>query len=392
MSFHQSLKPLANVFRARAAPILIAAMATVGLPGCALISSFGSPAKPQPAALQAVSGDVVARQGWVSRIGVVNFPLDAVVAGSSVFVAGGDGVVAAIDAQTGLDVWRANAGAPIAAGVGSDGKTAVVVTRANQVVAFADGREIWRQKISAQVYTAPFVAGGRVFVLAADRSVIAFDGQTGRRLWTQQRPSEPLVLRQSGVMTAVADTLIVGLSGRLVGLNPSNGSIRWEAPIATARGVNDVERLVDLVGRISRDGEVICARAFQAAVGCVNAARGNLLWTKPANGSQGIHGDDKRLYGTESDGTLLAWNRADGERAWATDTLRYRNLTAPLVVGRSVAVGDFAGIIHLLSRDNGSLLNRLNTDGSGIAAAPVLVGNTLVAVTRNGAVYGFVPE
>lgn len=392
MSFYQSFRPLASVFKAQVAPVLIAVLTTAILPGCALMSSFSGPTKPQPAALQAVSGDVVARQAWVSRIGVVNFPLDAAVAGSSVFVAGGDGVVAAIDARTGVDMWRVSVGAPLAAGVGSDGKTAVVVTRANQVVAFADGRELWRQKISAQVYTAPLVAGGRVFVLAADRSVTAFDGQTGRRLWSQQRPSEPLVLKQSGVMIAVADTLIVGLSGRLVGLNPSSGSIRWEAPIATARGVNDVERLVDLVGRVSRDGEVVCARAFQAAVGCVNTARGNLLWTKPANGSQGIHGDDKRLYGTESDGTLQAWNRIDGERAWTTDALRYRGLTAPLVVGRSVAVGDFAGIVHLLSRDNGSLLNRLNTDGSAIAAAPVLVGNTLVAVTRNGTVYGFVPE
>ena len=392
MSFYQSFRPLASVFKAQVAPVLIAVLTTAILSGCALMSSFSGPTKPQPAALQAVSGDVVARQAWVSRIGVVNFPLDAAVAGSSVFVAGGDGVVAAIDARTGVDMWRVNVGAPLAAGVGSDGKTAVVVTRANQVVAFADGRELWRQKISAQVYTAPLVAGGRVFVLAADRSVTAFDGQTGRRLWSQQRPSEPLVLKQSGVMIAVADTLIVGLSGRLVGLNPSSGSIRWEAPIATARGVNDVERLVDLVGRVSRDGEVVCARAFQAAVGCVNTARGNLLWTKPANGSQGIHGDDKRLYGTESDGTVQAWNRIDGERAWTTDALRYRGLTAPLVVGRSVAVGDFAGIVHLLSRDNGSLLNRLNTDGSAIAAAPVLVGNTLVAVTRNGTVYGFVPE
>ena len=392
MSAYNYFRPLAMVLRAQAAPVLIAITAIVGLSGCALIPTFGGPPKPQPAALQAASGDVVARQAWVSRVGGVNFPLDVAVVGSSVFVAGGEGVVAAIDTRTGLDIWRANAGAAIAAGVGSDGNIAAVVTQANNVVAFSNGREIWRQKINAQAYTAPFVAGGRVFVLAADRSVSAFDGQTGRRLWTQQRPNEPLVLRQSGVLTAVGDTLVVGLSGRLVGLNPLNGTIRWEAPIASPRGVNDVERLVDLVGRVSRDGEVVCARAFQATVGCVSTARGNLLWSKPANGSQGIHGDDKRLYGTEADGTVQAWNRADGERLWSTDLLRYRGLTAPLVVGRSVAVGDFVGIVHLLSRDNGSLLGRLNTDGSAIAAAPVLVGNTLVAVTRNGNVYGFVPE
>lgn len=387
MSFYLSIKPLAPILRAQAAIVLI-----VFLSGCSVMSYFTSPSKPQPAALKPVSGAVSAKQVWSNRIGAIDFPLDVHVAGTTVFVSGGDGSVAAIDGRTGADLWRASAGAPVATGVGSDGKTAAVVTRANDVVAFVDGREVWRQKLGAQAYTAPLVAGDRVFVLSADRSVNAFDGPTGRKLWSQQRPNEPLVLKQSGVILAVGDTLVVGFSGRLAGLNPSSGVIRWEAPIASPRGVNDIERLVDLVGRVSRDGDVVCARAFQASVGCVNAARGSLVWTKPANGAQGVHGDDQRVFGTESDGVVQAWRRTDGERAWTSDALRYRSLTAPLVVGRSVAIGDFAGIVHLLSREDGSLLNRLTTDGSPIAAAPVLSGNTLVAVTRNGGVYGFLPE
>lgn len=379
------------VSRAGAATVLIAVLS-----GCSAISGvtsmFSGPNKPQPTALQPVTGAVAATQAWSARIGAVNFPLDVNISGTTVFVAGSDGSVAAIDTRNGRDVWRANVGGQIAAGVGSDGKVAAVVTQANEVVALQDGREIWRQKLSAETYTAPFVAGGRVFVLAADRSVNAFDGQTGRKLWSQQRPNEPLVLRQSGVMLAVGDTLVVGLAGRLAGMNPSSGSIRWEAPIASPRGINDVERLVDLVGRVSRDGDIVCARAFQASVGCVNTVRGNLLWTKPANGSQGIDGDERFIFGTESDGVVKAWRRTDGERGWTTEALRYRQLTAPLVVGRSIAIGDFAGFVHLLSRNDGSVLNRLTTDGSAIASAPALAGNTLIAVTRNGGIFGFVPE
>jgi outer membrane assembly lipoprotein YfgL len=351
-----------------------------------------APKKPQPTELQPVVALVPAKQVWSARIGAVSFPLEAGVSGDTVVVAATDGAVAALDGRTGRDLWRTNIGTPIAAGVGSDGKIAAVVTRANEVVALDSGREIWRQKLAAQAFTAPFVAGGRVFVLAADRSVNAFDGQTGRKLWSQQRPSEPLVLRQSGVMLAVGDTLVVGLAGRLTGLNPLNGSIRWEAPIASPRGINDVERLVDLVGRVSRVGNTVCARAFQASVGCVDAQRGTLLWTKPANAAQGVDGDAEFVYGTEADGRVLAWRRADGESAWNTDLLRYRSLSAPLVVGRSIAIGDSAGLVHLLSRTDGSLLNRLTTDGSPIAASPVLVANTLIAVTRSGAVYGFAPE
>ena len=384
-----SFKLVAHVNGTLKTQATIISMSLLLLSGC---SFFGTSNKPKPADLQSFSGVVSAKQAWSTRIGSVNFPLDINISGTTVFVADSGGSVAALNAVTGTDIWRATVGSPIAAGVGSDGKIAAVVTQTNDVVALQDGRELWRQKINAQAYTSPLVAGNRVFVLAADRSVIAFDGQTGRKLWTQQRPNEPLVLRQSGVMLAVGDTLVVGLSGRLAGLNPSTGSVRWEAPIASPRGINDVERLVDLVGRVSRDADIVCARAFQASVGCVNAVRGNLIWSKPANGSQGIDGDDRLLFGTESDGVVKAWRRTDGEQAWTVDVLRYRNLTAPLVVGRSIAVGDYAGIIHLLSRENGSLLNRLTTDGSAIAASPALAGNTLIAVTRNGGVYGFVPE
>jgi outer membrane assembly lipoprotein YfgL len=378
----QSFSFLTLSVRAPAAIFLI-----VALSGC-----FGGVKKPQPAELQPVVALVSASQSWNTRIGTVRFPLEVAVSGNTVALAGGDGAVALLDAATGRDVWRMALNTPIAAGAGSDGKVVAVVTKSNDVVALQDGREIWRQKLGAQVFTAPLVAGARVFVLAADRSVNAFDGQTGRKLWSQQRPTEPLVLRQSGVLRAVGDTLVVGLSGRLAGLNPSSGSIQWEAPIASPRGINDVERLVDLVGSVSRVGDTVCARAFQASIGCVNAARGSLLWTKPASGAQGIDGDERLLFGTESDGTVMAWRRIDGERAWSTDRLRYRGLTAPLMAGRSIAVGDSTGFVHLLSREDGSLLNRLPTDGSAIVASPVLAGNTLIAVTQNGGVYGFKPE
>ena len=378
----QSFWPFPLAVRAPIAIISVAILA-----GC-----FGGVKKPQPTELQPVTALVSVRQSWSNRMGQVSFPLDASVSGNSVGVASDDGTVALLDAQTGRDIWRVALKTPIAAGVGSDGKVLAVVTKANEVIAMQAGRELWRQKLAAQAFTAPFVAGERVFVLAADRSVNAFDGQTGRKLWTQQRSSEPLVLRQSGVMLAVGDTLVVGLAGRLAGMNPADGSIQWEAPIATPRGINDVERLVDLVGSVSRVGDTVCVRAFQASIGCVNTARGNVLWTKPANGMQGIHGDDRLLFGTEADGTVMAWKRTDGERVWSSERLRYRGLTAPLVAGRSVVIGDATGFIHLLSREDGSLLNRLATDGSAISAAPVLAGNTLVAVTRNGGIYGFQPE
>ena len=367
--------------------LLTAVLALAGLVACS-----GGANQPKPAELKPFVAVVAVKQAWTAQIGEQDFPLTASASGNTVLLAAAKGVVAALDAGTGRDLWRLNTGVALAAGVGGDARLAAVVTQGNELLALSEGREIWRQKLAAQAFTAPFVAGGRVFVLAADRSVHAFDGATGRKLWTQQRPGDPLVLRQPGVLLAVGDTLVAGLGGRLTGLNPGNGSFRWELPIATPRGVNDIERLVDLVGPVSRLKESVCARAFQASVGCVNAERGSLLWTRTADGSQGLDGDERLVFGVESDGKVMAWQRADGERAWTSEDLRYRGLTAPRVVGRSIAIGDAAGFVHLLSRQDGKVFNRLTTDGSGIAATPVLVGDTLVVVTRKGNVFGFQPQ
>lgn len=388
MNFHPRNQNPAGAFGWRLTCCVVAA---VSLAGCSLWNS--SSAKPVPADLGANVAVLGVRQAWTARIGnVAGLPLDAHASGNVVTVASADGVVAAIDARTGGDVWRIALAEPLSAGVGSDGKATAVVSRSSALIVLESGHERWRQALAAQVFTPPLVAGGRVFVLAADRSVAAYDATTGRKLWSQQRTGDPLVLRQGGVLLAVGDTLVVGFSGRLVGLNPDNGSVRWEAPLASSRGTNDVERLVELVGRTTRVGDSVCARAFQAAVGCVNAARGAVTWSQPAGGAEGVHGDADAVFGAESNGTVIAWRRSDGSRLWSVDRLKHRKLTAPLLLGRSVVVGDDAGLVHLLSRLDGSPLNRMSTDGSGIAAAPVVAADTLVVVTRSGGVYGFRPD
>ena len=374
---------------------VLAGGAVVLLAGCSFLNSLpfvGGAEKPKPAELQADPKLLAVREAWTGKIGKVDFPLVVGVSGNVAAVAASDGTVVGLDATSGREQWRGSAGTGLAAGVGFDGSTAAVITRNNELVALVSGKEVWRQKLNALSYTAPLVAGARVFVLGGDRSVSAFDGGTGRRLWSQQRQGEPLVLRQAGVILPVGDTLVVGQGGRLAGLNPLNGSVRWEVPIATARGINDIERLVDLVGRVSRVGDSLCVRAFQAAVGCVDAARGTVVWTQRANGAEGVHGDAANVFGTESDGKVVSWRRSDGQRAWTNDKLLHRGVGTPLALGRSVVVGDEFGFVHMLSREDGTLLTRLGTDGTAITAAPVAVGNTLIAVTQGGTIYGFVPQ
>lgn len=350
------------------------------------------------AELPAIDPQIVARLVWSARVGVVNTPLDIAVDSVSgvnfttVTAASGDGAVVSFDAATGRVLWRAQVGKSLSSGAGTDGDWAAVITDANELIALNKGNLAWRQKLAGTSFTAPLLKNGKIYVLGSDRSVTAFDGANGIKLWSQKRASEALSLRQAGVLLAVGDGLVASSSGKLTGINPLDGSIRWERSIATARGTNEIERLVDLVGRVSINDDVVCARAYRVSVGCIDALRGNLLWTKPAVGLEGVQGDARSLFGTESDGKVIAWSRINGEKLWANERLVGRMLTAPVIFDRFIAVGDNASLVHLLSKTDGTPLTRLMTDGSAIVTAPVVAGKTLVVMTKNGSLFGFSAE
>lgn len=361
-------------------PITWVLIAAVWMVGCA------SAPKPTPQAV----GDVPIEQAlvlaWSTKLtGDTSLNQTLPLVKGKLAVASKDGQVQIVNAAQGNLVWQVPLKTPLNTGAGFDGQYAAVVTSGNELVAMADGKVIWRHRLTAQSYTNPLVAGDRVFLLLADRSVAAFDMLSGQRLWVQQRSGEALVLRQNGVLMAFQNNLLAGLGGKLVALNPDNGQVRWEVPMANPRGINDLERLVDLVATPSRVQNSVCVRAFQAQVGCVDALRGSLLWTRPAQGVLGVDGDANALIGTESNGVVRAWNRVTGERLWDTDRLKYRELTSPLWTPKGLVLGDASGYLYVLSDQDGHLKNKLKTPATGFASSPTALPNGgFVVLSRNG--------
>ena len=353
--------------------------------------SMFAPDRPKPKPLEPIAVPITVQKLWNQGIGSVQFPLTIAVNGGTVTVASSEGAVAAIEVESGRVLWRASIGSRLSAGVGSDGTVAAVVTREGDLVAVSAGQVKWRKPLGARVATAPLVAGGRVFVLGVDRAVQAFDAQDGVKLWQVQRPGEPLTLSQAGVIAAFKDTLVVGQGPRMAGLDPTAGAVRWEVPVGAPRGANEVERLADLLGPPVRVGDLLCARSFQAGVGCVDADKGRILWTRVVGGTDPVGGDAELIVGADASDRLTAWKTPTGDVAWASEALLNRGLGGPALVGNSIVFGDLDGTLHWLSRAKGDAQLRLSTDGSAIAVQPVVVGGVLVVVTRSGSVLAFKP-
>jgi outer membrane assembly lipoprotein YfgL len=357
----------------------------------ALIAGCASSTRPKPQPLEPLTPKIGGTLAWSQRIEGVQFPLAVAVTKGQFTVAGNDGTVLALDAASGREVWRGNAGAKLSAGVGSDGRFAAVVTREGELVVFDQGAVKWRKPLGTRVTTAPLVAGERVFVLGVDRAVQAFDVLDGRKLWILQRPGDPLTLAQSGVLSAFKNTLIVGQGPRMAGVDPTRGEVRWDVVVGSPRGANEIERLADLVGPAVRVGDTICARSFQAAVGCVDAEKGATLWSKNIGGTDAVAADADYVFAGDASDRITAW-KANGDVAWTTDKLLYRTLSAPLSVGKTVVFGDEDGTLHFLARETGDALLRLTTDGSAIVAQPVVSGTVMLVVTRKGGLFAFRPQ
>lgn len=371
---------MSAILRRAVAPAIVALGAL--LSGCAAD-------KPKPAPLQSYTPALAAQVAWSSRIGSVDFPLALGARGGRVVAASSSGAIVALDLRNGAEVWRAQADAPLTAGVGSDGRLAAVVTRNNELEVFDGARRLWKQRLTSTVATAPLVAGERVFVLAVDRSVQAFDALDGRLLWRFQRPGDALTLAQAGVLMAARNQVLVGQGGRLVALDALRGSVNWDVAVGTPRGTNEVERLADLVGPAARVGDRLCVRAFQNAVGCVDLVRGALLWTRNSGGATAVAASTERVVGGDASDRLTAWNASNGELAWSNERLLHRGLSGVLALGASVVLGDGEGLLHFLSLADGSLQLRLSTDGTAVVGTPVLADGLLLVATRGGGLFAY---
>lgn len=361
--------------RAAAATLLIALLAAC------------SSDKPKPTPLETFTPKVAAAQVWEQRIGSIGFPMLPTVRNGVVYLADGNDVVA-LQADSGAIVWRSSVTGSIGAGVGSDGRFASVVTRGNEVVTLDNGRELWRKRVPSAVVTPPLVAGERVFVLGVDRAVHAFDAIDGRRLWVFQRPGDALTLSQASVITAYKNTLLVAQGQRLTALDPLKGAVQWEASLASPRGTNEVERLADLIGPAVRVGDRFCARAFQSAVGCADASRGAVLWSRNVGGQQAVASDADVVVGADASDRITAWRASSGDVAWTSERLLYRGLSGAVSVGSSVVFGDSEGYVHFIAAASGEPQLHVKTDGRAVVGTPVLAGNTLIVVTSGGGVYG----
>jgi len=378
---------------AKLAAMLVSCGAIAVLSGCSLFSGKKDPNPPAP--LVEFKQSLRTQTLWTVSVGKAGtFLFTPAVANGSVFAAAADGNVTRINVVTGQTVWRVNAGTSLTAGVGSDGSTVAVVGEKGQVQAFdANGKSLWKAQAPSEVLSAPAVGQGLVVVRSIDNRISAFDAESGARRWSVQRPLPTLTLRTAPGIVLDSQTAFVALpGGRLSALALNNGGPRWEIAVGDPRGTTELERIADVSGMPALGARDVCAVAYQGRIGCFDLNNGNVRWVKEFSSDVGVTIADSYLFAADDKGGVTQFARDTGAALWRNSKLANRRLSAPIGIGRSVAVGDYQGYIHFLSREDGAFVARTSTDGSPIQATPVAAGQAVIFQTQAGSLVALTTE
>lgn len=273
-----------------------------------------------------------------------------VIDGDTLYFAGHEGDVFALDAETGLPLWRFNAvtGSIVDGPTLAEDRLIFGTTEGKLYVLTTDGAEApgWQggKSVGDGVWAAPVVDGGNVYAATMDGTVRAYSLADGSEVW-----DEPFKAPAAVPALAMLDgTLFVPSFDKHVYLvDPATGDARFAEPFETNHWV----------------------------------------WNTPAF-------EDGVAYFGDLDGFVYALDITTNEMTWAapyeaTDKVK----SGPAISGDGLVVVDRAPVVHFLSLEDGSLRGTFPLAGDTVRA-DIRAGEEgrVFAINTDGELFEIDPE
>jgi outer membrane protein assembly factor BamB len=373
---------------------LVTALALVLLlQDCSWIRSWGEddlkPGDPLP--LTEFSPTLETRKLWSTRIGDgigrQRTQLRPVITDGVVYAADYKGLLVAVDADSGRKRWEIKTDLPFSGGPGVHGGSVYLGTQDGEVRAFdaEGGAALWTAPVSSEVLAAPVAGDGIVVVRSIDGRIFGLDENTGQRTWIYDHAVPLLTLRGNSRPLIRAGVVYIGYDGgEVVALKLSDGTLIWEQSVVSTEGRSELERLADIDGQLVYVASDLLVSSYKNRLASLAADSGRLLWFKDIASATGVSIDRVNLAISDRDDNVWLLDRRNGSTMWKLDSLTNRALTRPEFMGNFVVVGDYDGYLHWIDASNGQFAARDKAGGDGFVSAPLVAGNRLYVLTRDG--------
>jgi outer membrane protein assembly factor BamB len=287
--------------------------------------------------------------------------LELAAEGDHLFAADIEGLVVAMNRETGKVLWEQELDKPVSGGVGAGYGLVLVGTLKGQVIALdsATGEQRWSAAVGGEVLAAPASNGNVVVVQTQDDRLVGLDASSGERLWSYESTPAVLTLRGTGAPVVTNRLAVAGLSnGKVIALDVQRGIPVWEQRVAIPQGRSELERVVDIDGGLLLSGGTLYVVTYQGRLAALELESGRPLWERQASSYVGVAAGFGNVYLSQASGTVEGIDERSTSALWSNDALARRQLTTPAVFSSNVAVGDLEGYLHLLSQVDGRFVGR----------------------------------
>jgi len=262
------------------------------------------------------------------------------------------------------------------------------------------GRELWRVDFDAPLTGSPAVSGDTVYVGATDSTLWALEAATGRIQWTL--PGTPaLATVARGSAPAVAGDFVVfpTQAGELTALRRSNGGRAWTTVAAGRRTGAALGAIPALTGDPVAEGSRIYAANQSGRVFALELATGRTIWSVEEGAYGPVWPVGGSLFLVSDQNRLLRLDARDGSVIWARDLPLYtsdrprRRLGifpqhGPVLAGGRLWVASGDGVLRGFDPASGNTTAEIPIPG-GAASGPIVAGGTLYVLSRDGALLAY---
>lgn len=347
-----------------------------------------------PAPLPKLSSSVSLTTLWSENIGSVDFGgyrLEPLIRDEQIIASDIRGHLTIFDGSKGKVLWRKKLNFTLGSGLASDNKNLYLSNRDGEVFALSMQEKsintlpVWRKKLSSEVLSSVAVSDELIAVQTADGHLYGLNPDTGEQAWVYSTELPSLTLRGNSRPQFAEGAVVTGFSnGKLVVVDAKTGLPIWEKSLALSKGTSEFDQLSDIDGDFVIANNIIYVGNYQGQVAAIELFTGRVIWTREISTYVGLFEDSGQLYISDSEGTVWALDSATGGTLWSQSGLKARQLSAPSVYDDYVVVGDFAGYLHLLSKQEGHFVGRIRIDHQGIKTQPQLYQDHLMVVGKSG--------
>jgi len=371
------------------ARILIAIVLSALLAACGGDKDNSDP----PAELTAIQYNVPLQLNWALETRAernrASYRLRPLLIGNRVYSIDTGGTIIGIDADKGRKLWKFDTDLAPITGLAGNGQILIATSRDGDIIAYRETDDelelAWETRVVSEIRATPVIDNDQVFVRSVDGKLRSLAIADGSEQWVVSRRVPALSLTGNSKPLVHGELVLAGFDdGKLIAYDRASGKIRWESTISVPGGRTEIERLVDVDGNfVIRDG-VIYVASFQGRLAAIQAASGDLLWSREFSTYQPIAIDDDALYLSADNSHIWAIDRRTGTAFWKQDVLHARKITAPAIFGDNLVVADLDGYLHWFSKGEGTLLGRIRTSYTRNYVQPITWQKSVLTLDRQG--------